>query len=135
MMAGIAVGGTVALGALLGGPVSGASMNPARSLGPALARVVFSLGFLKACEVGAVCCLNPAAFFLGHEVHVCPTGREGLGSLEERPCPLDDLVVVGRRVPAPVTFSTYLASRWPQAMASDATRLGAPAIQPMNISH
>lgn len=37
LMAGIAVGGTVALGALLGGPVSGASMNPARSLGPALA--------------------------------------------------------------------------------------------------
>ena len=35
--AGIAVGGTVALAALFGGPVSGASMNPARSLGPALA--------------------------------------------------------------------------------------------------
>jgi MIP family channel proteins len=36
VMAGVAVGGTVALGALMGGPVSGASMNPARSLGPAL---------------------------------------------------------------------------------------------------
>jgi len=36
IMAGVAVGGTVAFGALLGGPVSGASMNPARSLGPAL---------------------------------------------------------------------------------------------------
>jgi MIP family channel proteins len=35
--AAIAVGGTVALDALVGGPVSGASMNPARSLGPALA--------------------------------------------------------------------------------------------------
>jgi aquaporin NIP len=35
--AAIAIGGTVALGALVGGPVSGASMNPARSLGPALA--------------------------------------------------------------------------------------------------
>ncbi len=34
--AAIAIGGTVALGALVGGPVSGASMNPARSLGPAL---------------------------------------------------------------------------------------------------
>ena len=34
--AAIAVGGTVALDALFGGPVSGASMNPARSLGPAL---------------------------------------------------------------------------------------------------
>lgn len=35
-MAGIAVGGVVALEALLGGPISGASMNPARSLAPAL---------------------------------------------------------------------------------------------------
>jgi glycerol uptake facilitator-like aquaporin len=35
--AALAIGGTVALGALVGGPVSGASMNPARSLGPALA--------------------------------------------------------------------------------------------------
>lgn len=34
--AAVAIGGSVALGALVGGPVSGASMNPARSLGPAL---------------------------------------------------------------------------------------------------
>lgn len=36
LMAGIAIGGTVALCAAFGGPVSGASMNPARSIGPAL---------------------------------------------------------------------------------------------------
>ncbi len=36
IMAGAAVGGVVALDALFGGPISGASMNPARSLGPAL---------------------------------------------------------------------------------------------------
>lgn len=36
IMAGVAIGGTVTLAALFGGPVSGASMNPARSLGPAL---------------------------------------------------------------------------------------------------
>lgn len=36
IMAGVAVGGTVGLLALLGGPATGASMNPARSLGPAL---------------------------------------------------------------------------------------------------
>ena len=36
MMAGVAIGGVVALDALLGGPVSGASMNPARSFAPAL---------------------------------------------------------------------------------------------------
>jgi MIP family channel proteins len=34
--AAIAIGGTIALDAMVGGPVSGASMNPARSLGPAL---------------------------------------------------------------------------------------------------
>lgn len=34
--AGAAIGATVALGSLFGGPISGASMNPARSLGPAL---------------------------------------------------------------------------------------------------
>lgn len=34
--AGLTIGGTVALCALFGGPLTGASMNPARSLGPAL---------------------------------------------------------------------------------------------------
>ena len=34
--AAIAIGGTVALDVLAGGPISGGSMNPARSLGPAL---------------------------------------------------------------------------------------------------
>ena len=34
--AAIAIGGTVSLDALFGGPVTGASMNPARSFGPAL---------------------------------------------------------------------------------------------------
>jgi len=37
--AGIAVGSTVALAALFAGPISGASMNPARSLAPALLSV------------------------------------------------------------------------------------------------
>ncbi|MEO6458601.1 MAG: MIP family channel protein [Chloroflexia bacterium] len=35
-LAALAIGSTVALDALWGGPISGASMNPARSLGPAL---------------------------------------------------------------------------------------------------
>jgi len=34
--AAIAIGGTVGLDAMFGGPISGASMNPARSAGPAI---------------------------------------------------------------------------------------------------
>ena len=34
--AAIAIGGTIGLDALFGGPISGASMNPVRSLAPAL---------------------------------------------------------------------------------------------------
>jgi glycerol uptake facilitator-like aquaporin len=36
-LAAIAIGGTVGLDAMFGGPVTGASMNPARSLGPVFA--------------------------------------------------------------------------------------------------
>lgn len=44
LLAGVAVGGIVGLGALVGGPISGGSLNPARSLAPAL--VSGSLGSL-----------------------------------------------------------------------------------------
>lgn len=40
--AALAIGAVVALGALWGGPISGASMNPARSLGPALVAGVWT---------------------------------------------------------------------------------------------
>jgi aquaporin NIP len=40
--AGMAIGGVVALEALFAGPICGASMNPARSLGPAVASLQFS---------------------------------------------------------------------------------------------
>ncbi len=36
VMAGIAIGGVIGLEAMFAGPISGASMNPARSLGPAI---------------------------------------------------------------------------------------------------
>ena len=36
LMAGIAIGGTVALEAMFAGPICGASMNPARSFAPAI---------------------------------------------------------------------------------------------------
>jgi MIP family channel proteins len=54
--AAIAIGATVGLDAMFGGPISGASMNPARSLGPAIAAEDFtSIGvYLTAPFLGAV---------------------------------------------------------------------------------
>ena len=54
--AGIAVGSVIALGAMFAGPISGASMNPARSLGPALVSIRFeSLWiYLSATVLGAL---------------------------------------------------------------------------------
>ncbi len=59
-LAAIAIGGTVALDALWGGPVTGASMNPARSFGPALvaglwrAHWIYWLGPIAGTLLGAV---------------------------------------------------------------------------------
>jgi aquaporin NIP len=53
--AAIAIGATVGLDAMFGGPITGASMNPARSLGPALASTTFTAiwVYLAAPLVGA----------------------------------------------------------------------------------
>jgi aquaporin NIP len=57
--AALAIGGTVGLDALFGGPITGASMNPARSFGPALAAGqwhefwVYLLGPLLGAALGA----------------------------------------------------------------------------------
>jgi aquaporin NIP len=59
-LAAIAIGATVALDALWGGPISGASMNPARSFGPALVagawrdHWVYWLGPLLGAAIGAL---------------------------------------------------------------------------------
>jgi glycerol uptake facilitator-like aquaporin len=58
--AAIAIGGTVGLDAMFGGPITGASMNPARSLGPAIAADdyraiwVYLLGPLAGAALAAV---------------------------------------------------------------------------------
>jgi len=54
--AGIAIGATVGLEAMFAGPISGASMNPARSLGPALISGAFDhlWIYLVATTLGAV---------------------------------------------------------------------------------
>jgi len=59
-LAALAIGATVALDALWGGPISGASMNPARSFGPALAagiwrdQWVYWIGPIVGAALGAV---------------------------------------------------------------------------------
>ena len=59
-LAALAIGATVALDALWGGPISGASMNPARSFGPALVagvwrdQWVYWLGPISGAGVGAL---------------------------------------------------------------------------------
>lgn len=59
-LAAVAIGATVALDALWGGPISGASMNPARSFGPALVagvwhdQWVYWLGPLLGAPLGAI---------------------------------------------------------------------------------
>jgi aquaporin NIP len=77
--AALAIGGTIALGSLVGGPISGASMNPARSLGPALASGEWSSlwVYLTAPFVGAA--LGALAYQLvrGNEAHL-PSSRAPL---------------------------------------------------------
>ena len=45
-MAGLSIGGAVCLGAFIGGPLTGGSMNPARSFGPALIYSQWSVHWL-----------------------------------------------------------------------------------------
>jgi aquaporin NIP len=83
-LAGVVVGAVIALEALFAGPVSGASMNPARSLMPALASgrvehlwvyltapVVGALLAVVVCRTihGAACCIRDHQ----SEESVCPT--------------------------------------------------------------
>jgi len=71
LMAGVAVGGLIALEALFAGPISGASMNPARSLAPAIVsgHLEHLWVYLTAPTLGAM--LGVGVCKLVHEPHTC----------------------------------------------------------------
>jgi aquaporin Z len=80
VMAGVAVGGTIALAALVGGPVSGASLNPARSLGPAVlsGRLADIWIYVAAPCAGAVLAAPMCKLIQGPECCIQPeSGAEG----------------------------------------------------------
>jgi aquaporin Z len=60
ILAGVAVGSVIGLEALFAGPICGASMNPARSLGPALVSTHFEhLWLYLAAPVAGACAAVP----------------------------------------------------------------------------
>jgi MIP family channel proteins len=74
VIAGIAIGGTVFVEALFAGPISGASMNPARSLGPALVSDNLSTLwlYLVAPIVGAIMAIGICRMIKGKDCCVDP---------------------------------------------------------------
>ncbi len=76
LMAGIAVGGVIGLEALFAGPICGASMNPARSLAPAVVsgHLTALWVYLTAPIIGAA--LGVAACKLVHPPGCCQGGQD-----------------------------------------------------------
>jgi aquaporin NIP len=68
--AAIAIGATVGLDAMFAGPITGASMNPARSLGPAIASTDFTSiwVYLTAPLLGAIAAAVTYQFLRGEEL-------------------------------------------------------------------
>lgn len=87
--AAIAIGGTVGLDALLGGPITGASMNPARSFGPALASGTWSSFwvYLIGPVIGAAIGVFTYGLVRGPKPLVSPStlSTEGAAVDDERP--------------------------------------------------
>ncbi len=75
-MAGVAIGGAVTVSAFVGGPLTGASMNPARSFGPALWAGVLDTYWIYV--VGPILGAVSAAVFYQwiRDEHRCPSGPE-----------------------------------------------------------
>ena len=80
--AAIAIGATVGLDAMFGGPITGASMNPARSLGPAIAGADFTSiwVYLTAPLLGAALAAVTYQFLRAEDD---PVGEETLQPAEE----------------------------------------------------
>ena len=72
--AAIAIGATVGLDALFGGPISGASMNPARSLGPAIVALHFDSQWIYV--LGPLVGMATAAFIYRALRESAPRSRE-----------------------------------------------------------
>ena len=91
LLAGVAIGAVIALEALFGGPVSGASMNPARSLAPAVVsgRLEHLWVYLTAPVAGAL-----AGVAVCRVIHspgqCCQPARDARGALEELEGATDD---------------------------------------------
>jgi aquaporin NIP len=83
--AAIAIGATVGLDALFGGPVTGASMNPARSFGPALAAGEWSDFWIYLAGPVAGAALGALAYQLVRGEHEPPTRP-----LADEPAPRED---------------------------------------------
>ena len=76
-VAGVAIGGAVAMGSLVGGGATGASMNPARTLGPAIASGTWTdlWVYLVAPPVGAL--VGVLAYLVVGDVRRSPAPRPG----------------------------------------------------------
>ncbi|MEK7214015.1 MAG: aquaporin [Chloroflexota bacterium] len=81
--AAVAIGATVALEAIFGGPISGASMNPARSFGPALVAGVWEhfWVYVTAPVAGAAAAAALYQWLRGHE-HAVRTPAAAAGAQE-----------------------------------------------------
>jgi aquaporin NIP len=75
--AAIAIGGTIALNSLFGGPVTGASINPARSFGPALASGEWTHFWIYVLGPAAGASIGALAYQLVRGEHPAPPIADG----------------------------------------------------------